>query len=161
MQTEKERLLKLIKGVAALLGVGVCYYLFYSLTGFGIPCVIKKVTGLQCPGCGMTRAMVALIHGDLPGAYEYNSLSITLLPLLAVYLCYRGYRYVKGTEFAFRWWEILFLTAGLVIALGYGFWRNAEKLSDWLGNLSNVADLKGNLLTYPKVIKYIVVGWFF
>jgi hypothetical protein len=28
-------------------------------------CIIKRVTGIPCPSCGSTRAVEALLHGDL------------------------------------------------------------------------------------------------
>jgi len=30
----------------------------------GLPCTFKAATGVSCPGCGMTRALRALAHGD-------------------------------------------------------------------------------------------------
>lgn len=38
-------------------------------------CPFRAVTGLPCPGCGMTRAFCALGHGDLSGAFGYNVLA--------------------------------------------------------------------------------------
>jgi len=38
-------------------------------------CPFRAVTGLPCPGCGMTRAFCALGHGDLSGAFGYNALA--------------------------------------------------------------------------------------
>lgn len=36
-----------------------------SLVGWSLwPCPFAKLTGLPCPGCGMTRAMMAMLHGD-------------------------------------------------------------------------------------------------
>ena len=47
-------------------------------------CVFHAVTGWYCPGCGATRALCALSHGDLSGAWHYNALLIAVLPLLLV-----------------------------------------------------------------------------
>ena len=38
-------------------------------------CPFRAVTGLPCPGCGMTRAFCSMGHGDLPGAFGYNALA--------------------------------------------------------------------------------------
>ena len=43
-----------------------------SLTGLGIPCVFHKLTGLSCPGCGNSRALIALSHFELKKAAGYN-----------------------------------------------------------------------------------------
>jgi Protein of unknown function (DUF2752) len=37
----------------------------------------------ECPGCGMTRACMYLIHFDFGGAYYLNAASFAVFPLLA------------------------------------------------------------------------------
>ena len=37
-------------------------------------CPFRAVTGLPCPGCGMTRAFCSIGHGDLAAAFGYNAL---------------------------------------------------------------------------------------
>ncbi|HVF42774.1 MAG TPA: DUF2752 domain-containing protein [Pyrinomonadaceae bacterium] len=45
-----------------------------ELPGF-VLCPFRALTGLPCPGCGMTRAFCALGHGDLSAAFGYNPLA--------------------------------------------------------------------------------------
>jgi hypothetical protein len=47
-------------------------------------CVIRRVTGQPCPGCGMTRALSRLAHGDLCGAWRHNPRVVVVAPLLVV-----------------------------------------------------------------------------
>lgn len=49
-------------------------------------CVIKNVFGIECPGCGMTRAISSVFHGNLVGAFQYNKLIVIVFPLLC-YIC--------------------------------------------------------------------------
>lgn len=39
-------------------------------------CLFKLITGIPCPGCGMGRATLALLHGNLQSSFLYNILCI-------------------------------------------------------------------------------------
>jgi hypothetical protein len=39
------------------------------------PCPLRTLTGLPCPTCGSTRAVLALLNGDLLGALAWNPLA--------------------------------------------------------------------------------------
>lgn len=51
---------------------------------FWPPCGFHALTGLYCPGCGNTRALAALLHGDIAGSLAKNILLIPALICLAV-----------------------------------------------------------------------------
>lgn len=46
------------------------------------PCVFLTLTGHYCAGCGITRALHALVHGDLATAARMNVLAAFLLALV-------------------------------------------------------------------------------
>lgn len=51
-------------------------------------CLFKEITGIPCPGCGSTRAIISLFHGDVGQALWYNPMAVVLLVLfvfIAVY----------------------------------------------------------------------------
>jgi hypothetical protein len=48
-----------------------------------LPCPVKALTGLDCPGCGGLRMTHALLHGDLRGAVRDNLLVLVAGPALA------------------------------------------------------------------------------
>jgi hypothetical protein len=53
-------------------------------------CPIHELFHLQCPGCGATRAIAALLRGHITEAMNLNALVTLLLPFAAAYgvLCY-------------------------------------------------------------------------
>ena len=47
-------------------------------------CPFKAITGIPCPGCGMTRAVLSACRGDFAGAFRYHPLWIVAVPLVLV-----------------------------------------------------------------------------
>jgi hypothetical protein len=41
-------------------------------------CTFQRLTGRPCPGCGMTRSMMALTHGDLLRSLRMHPLGVVL-----------------------------------------------------------------------------------
>ena len=56
-----------------------------SAPGTHLPaCPLYQLTGLWCPGCGVTRATHAALRGDLPGAFGFNALFPLFLAAIVV-----------------------------------------------------------------------------
>lgn len=51
-----------------------CAVLVYLLAEVLLGCPFKKVFGISCPGCGLTRASLAALSGDLPWAFALHPL---------------------------------------------------------------------------------------
>ncbi len=65
-----------------LLFLAAAYLAWYHYTGIGIPCIFRLITGLQCPGCGITTMFTALFFLDFHSAYEANQYLFVTLPFL-------------------------------------------------------------------------------
>ena len=72
-----------LKNILILAAVVAAYMLLRQLTGFYIPCFFHSITGFQCPGCGSTRMLAALMRLDFAAAYSYNPFLFVSLPFLA------------------------------------------------------------------------------
>ena len=44
-------------------------------------CLIKNIFGIECYGCGITRAIISGVQLDFTKAIEYNKMAIIFLPL--------------------------------------------------------------------------------
>lgn len=55
-------------------------------------CLIRNVFGVKCPGCGMTRAISCVVHGNFKKALHYNKLVVVVFPLL----CYTWLQSVRA-----------------------------------------------------------------
>ena len=70
---------------AAALGVWLLRTYDPGATGSFFPsCLFHDMTGWYCPGCGITRALHALVHFDFMRAFAMNALLVASLPLLAL-----------------------------------------------------------------------------
>ena len=79
------------KLTATILLVVVLFGVF--LAG-GWMCPFLWVTGLSCPGCGMTRALLLLLQGDAAGSFAMNPMLIPILlgclAVCSIYFVRRG-----------------------------------------------------------------------
>ena len=66
--------------VSACVGIWV----IYSISGIGCP--IRFFFGFPCPACGISRSLLALLHGDFAGYMQYNPMAAFLL--IAVLLAF-------------------------------------------------------------------------
>jgi hypothetical protein len=61
-------------------------------------CPLAAVLGLPCPGCGLTRATLALCHGDLRRALQLHPLVPLIAPIFIWAVCSAAWGYVRGPQ---------------------------------------------------------------
>jgi hypothetical protein len=127
---------------AAICLAGCAYVAFYdpnTSTALYPACPFKTMTGLDCPGCGITRALHALVRGDVGRALDHNVLFVLALPVLLWWMV-RGILTSTGRRppkpwFRWRSW----MTWTLVSVLG-AFWvlRNLSFAQlEWLAAVAS------------------------
>lgn len=55
-------------------------------------CSFRRMTGMDCAGCGMTRCFISLGHGDVPAAWNYNPSGILLYGILLFQIPFRAWQ---------------------------------------------------------------------
>lgn len=75
----------------SLLGVAALF--FYTLKIRS--CIIFNIFKIPCPSCGLTRASVSILKGDIKLSLEYNYLGIIIFILFFIYL---GFKIFYTTE---------------------------------------------------------------
>lgn len=85
-------------------------------------CWLHEMTGLRCPGCGGTRALHALLTGEIRRAWQLNPLVVAALPLV-------GWWTLRGLRGGWtgRWWidpfthpVSLAVMGGVLVGFGIG-----------------------------------------
>jgi hypothetical protein len=66
------------------IAIGSTYLFIFEpgKSGFFLVCPFYAITGLACPGCGTTRGLHHLLHGDVVTAFRFNPLMMLMLPIL-------------------------------------------------------------------------------
>jgi hypothetical protein len=82
---------------ASVAAVGLTSYSFGTITGHSI-CPFYNLTGFPCPGCGATRALLALFHGDIISAFTWNSWFLVMAFIFGVLWFKWVYRLSQGKE---------------------------------------------------------------
>ena len=122
--TAKKRLLRVLLLAAAGLLLGTAYALFVLRTGYGIPCMYKTLTGLDCPSCGISRTFLALFRLDIAAAFGYNPVILCLLPLWLVLGARWCFLYVRDGRGTPEKWMLATAVASMAVLVLYGIFRN-------------------------------------
>lgn len=106
-----------------LIGIILIYFFLNFKFNISISCIFYELTGLFCPGCGITRMFKSIIKLDFYQAFRYN-------PLVFIYLiCYLVYFLLKNTCLKNLKLNNKVINILLVITLVYGVLRNIELFS--------------------------------
>ena len=119
--------------LAGLLVLVVVAYLLAQNGPGGLPwlpgCAFHHYTGLNCPGCGMTRATYAALHGRIGAAFRFNPVGMVLLPLVMVGIGIEILGWVRGKPLPFRVktgkagaWAIVWIVVGFWIFRNLPWW---------------------------------------
>jgi hypothetical protein len=117
--------------VVAALGSGAVLFFFDpAKDGFYPICLFHSLTGLNCPGCGATRAAYQLLHGHLLRALHDNALFVLALTALTAQGAWFVMQKIRNQPVAFIVSPIM-LWALLITVFVFTVLRNLPSFS-WL-----------------------------
>ena len=111
-----------------------CILLVYAFVAIHfhayIPCLFHKVTGLYCPGCGITRMIVSMFKGEFYQAFRYNMVMFVLFPFFIFFIVDYLFSVIRKKDALFRKIPsiILYILIGILIL--FAVLRN---IFPWLG----------------------------
>ena len=101
--------------------LGLAYYIVTQLTPLRIPCLFQKITGLACPGCGISHFCIRLLN------LAIALLSPLWLAAFLVRVLWNPKWFTKGSK-----GENLLLWGSVVVLLLFGIVRNLPHMEFFL-----------------------------
>lgn len=90
---------------------GLLHWLEHHL----LSCPIKRLTGIDCPGCGFQRSILALLHGDLTKSIQLYPATIPILAMAVFTLLHLKFDFKNGALII----KIFYIAATLIIVIKY------------------------------------------
>ena len=114
-------------GAVGLVGLGVAGV--HLVTGLGVPCPFRALTGWLCPFCGGTHMAEALLRGDVLAAWLANPLALIVSALIGIRSAGLVVELVRSPSAPARRWLPAFcrrhaFAAIVVVSVSYVLVRN-------------------------------------
>ncbi len=86
----------------------LCILPLFFLRVFDIEnCIFHILFGINCPGCGLSRAYICFFQGEFAEAFSYHPLFLLIPLMIILFFC----RHIKKISFLYKnnliWWIII------------------------------------------------------
>lgn len=124
LSSNTERILAATGVLAVAAGSAVVWFFNPSNVSFLPVCPLYSMTGIACPGCGLTRGFHALFHGDVLTALDFNALLPLFLLIFGYFFAGMLLIAVRGRGLSIKVFRPGFLYGFLIILIGFAVLRN-------------------------------------
>ena len=80
-----------------------------------LSCPFKQLTGLDCPGCGLQRSLIALLKGDVVASFNFYPPMLAILALMLFALLHLKFEFKNGAFVI----KLLYILATIIIVINY------------------------------------------
>lgn len=120
-KTQRQLLIVGVTGISILTICGcILYYFEIPLMGLFPICTMYQKYHLYCPGCGGTRAFLALLHGDIVKSFCYHPFVPYTAVIALVFIGSNGLYRVGIIKRRFLLRAIYFYLAVVIILVQWG-----------------------------------------
>ncbi len=89
--------MKRIKNIIILFNISL--FVFICISGdFKLNCVFKKIFGISCPACGLTRSIKSLLKLDIITSFKYNIFGPILFLLFVIFIIFMFRDIIKNED---------------------------------------------------------------
>jgi len=82
-------------------------------------CTSKRLLGVDCPGCGLTRAFICISHGEFAKAWKFNAASFLVYAFVFVQIPWHSIQLwrIRNGKFPMEPVLVYFLPIAIAVAL--------------------------------------------
>lgn len=132
---------------------GVVFLIYYGIVNsvFDAFCPLLVTTGIPCAGCGLTRATIFLMQGQLEKAAHINP-SIFMIILFGLYCAY--FRYIRGSKIRGFGVGVTLLITAMLLIYGYRMYHYFPNRVPYVYHENNI--LARHILGYSDLIENFI-----
>lgn len=106
----------------SLLTIGLCIPFLIEVSRIPWECTFKRIAGVGCPGCGLTRSVYSMVHGDLSEALRWHAFGPLALLLGVGLWAYYAAALARGREPFHLWGRGATTTVIVLFILMVVYW---------------------------------------
>ncbi len=140
MRTTEKKLYILGLGMSILVFFvwGISLFTPFSLKSIVPPCMLHQLTGLYCPGCGGTRAVMALMEGRWVSSFFYHPVVLYSFLLAAYFMVTNSLQFMSrhkwkiGMRYRDRYLYLMIGILGVNWVVQNLFIITGHPISEWI-----------------------------
>lgn len=123
-KSQAKRLANVLIKLLVIAIAGIIYVNIIRGAGLWLPCIFRTVTGLKCPGCGISHMCIALLAMDFTSAWLANPVLLTVSPAITYIVIKQIIAWIVFGEQKMSKIDTIIVNALAVILILWGIVRN-------------------------------------